>query len=121
MARKLVAPINPVMGVKAVKGELPKARRGDQARTMRYATAMAEVRRKVGPGTWASIATFGAAAGAAGVRRHILRGDRPIDGRLSEWDIEARRVYGEDGQATGSELFVRLKAPRAKSTPKAKK
>lgn len=107
---------DPVVEVKAVKGELPDQPMGDHTRRTRYARAMAEVRAKVGAGTWASIATFDTPTGAAGVRRAIYRGERPIDGRLSEWEIEARRTYDDADVAVGSELYVRLKVrkPRAK-------
>lgn len=79
------------------------------ARSNRYRDAMAQARAKVRKGRWVSIAVFESPTGASQVKRSILRGERPIDGKLSEWEIETRRVRDSAGTVTGSELFVRLK------------
>lgn len=106
--RKRVAPRrDPAMKVRKVDG-LPPQHRSSTARVLRYQTAMAEVR-KMGKGVWAVIAEYDSPNGAAAVRRAIIAGERPIDGRLAEWEIETRRTRDGDGVLTGSELYVRLK------------
>ena len=93
----------------SVVGDLPPDQRHHNARSMRYQAAMAQVR-KMGKGKgWASIATFDSANGAAAVKRAILRGERPVDGKLSDWEVESRRVRDDAGTITGSALYVRLK------------
>jgi hypothetical protein len=94
-------------------GELPARRLTN--RTTRYRDAMAEVRKKAkgkGGGGWARIATFDSPNGAAAVRRALLKGERPIDGKVSDWEIESRRTRDNAGELAGSELYVRLKGGR---------
>lgn len=76
-------------------------------RTMRFARKMAEVREQVGEGVWVGIGSFTGRKGAATVAEAMRRGDRPVDGEVGDWDIEARR--SSDG---GSTLYVRLRGAR---------
>lgn len=86
------------------------------SRTMRFAIQMAEVRalvrdKKIKSGQWVPIAEFQSARGAAEVKAAMVRGERPVDGVLEDWDIEARRATDEDGRtARGSVLWVNLRA-----------
>lgn len=102
---KKVGRRDPVVAVRKVGSELP---RHATPRSMRYRDAMAQVRSFGKRAGWASIATFDSPNGAAQVRREILAGRRPIDGRLDDWEIESRRTRDDAGEITGSELFVRL-------------
>lgn len=98
---------DPVVKVRAVK-ELP-ASRPPSHRSMRYADAMAEVRAKGKRGGWHQIATFETGDGATIVRRRIMAGERPVDGKVADWDIEARRLRDDDGTVIGSGLYVKLR------------
>lgn len=98
------ARVEPTVAVQAVD-ELPHYR---DPRTDRYRVAMAEVRKK-GRGKWFQVATFESPNGAADVRRAITRRERPIDGKLTEWEIESRRLRDDRGDVIGSGLFVKLK------------
>lgn len=86
---------------KVVK-EIPPQRKPDR-RTQAYAEAMADVRKVNGRGKPTIIAEFTSPSGASSVRRMMLRGERPIDGKLSDWVIQARRHDG------GSTLYVTLR------------
>lgn len=70
---------------------------------------MAKIRKKGKRSGWHQLATFTSAPGAAVVRREMLAGKRLIDGKVTDWDIETRRLHDDDGQTVGSALYVRLK------------
>lgn len=100
------APPEPVMTkdvTKATVDELPPARAMSN-RQLRFAVKMAEVREKVGYGVWTALGTFTSPHGARLVRNAMEAGERPVDGELDEWDIEARR-----NDAGGSTLWARLR------------
>ena len=87
---------------KGVVKAVPPRNRPDR-RTQVYAEAMAQVREVNGRGVPTVIAEFSSPTGATTVRRLMMQGQRPIDGKLSDWDIQARRHDG------GSTLYVTLK------------
>ncbi len=89
----------------AVVDEIPAQRYGRSGRSMRYANVMADVRAKVGAGKAVRVATFAGRGGANVVRRALERGERPVDGELSDWEF-ATRVMG-DGTSV---LYVTLKS-----------
>ena len=89
--------------------EPPRSRRSISATQTRYRDAMAQVRKKGKGRGWFEIATFASVTGAAVVRRGMLAGERLIDGKLSDWEIESRRLHDDDGRAIGSALYVKLK------------
>jgi hypothetical protein len=91
----------------AARRPAPKPKTGSRGRGSRR-DPVVQVRKKVGKGKWASIATFTAPNGAAAVRRAILAGERPIDGKLTDWEIESRRTRDRHGELSGSELYVKL-------------
>ena len=100
------APPEPVMTkdvTKATVDELPPARAMSN-RQLRFANKMAEVREKVGYGVWTALGTFTSPHGARLVRNAMEAGERPVDGELDDWDIEARR-----NDAGGSTLWARLR------------
>lgn len=97
-----------VVKVRAVT-EPPAPLRSVSSRQRRYQAAMAAVRKKGKGGGWHEIATFDSASGAAVVKRDMLRGDRLIDGKLSDWEIETRRLHNDVDAVIGSALYVRLK------------
>lgn len=88
---------------------LPDRQRTISKRQLRYRDAMASVRKKGKGRGWFSIAQFASASGAAVVRREMLAGTRLIDGKVSDWDIETRRIHDAGGKVIGSELFVKLR------------
>lgn len=101
------------VGVAAVPG-LPRS--APHPGSVVYRDAMAQVRKKgrAAWGKWFLIATFQSPNGAASVKRQLLTGRKPVDGLVREWDIETRRTRGDDGELDGSQLYVRMKVPRAK-------
>lgn len=81
---------------------------------VQYRDAMAQVRAKGkgAVGKWHRIATFASPNGATAVKRKMLRGDKLIDGKVSDWEIESRRTRDTRGVLNGSQLYVRLKAKK---------
>lgn len=77
----------------AVVDEIPPARTAT-ARRFRYANVLAEVREKVGPGKAVKIAEFTGRSGATTVRRELVNGHKPVDGRVEDWEFTARRLDG---------------------------
>lgn len=89
--------------------EPPSSRRTISVTQRKYQAAMAQVRKKGKGRGWFEIATYASATGAAVVKREMLAGKRLIDGKLSDWEIESRRLHDDDGRVIGSALYVRLK------------
>lgn len=89
--------------VSSVVDEIPPLRTST-SRRMRYARVMADIREKVGVGRPVLIATFVGKSGASTVRRQLLNGEKPVDGRVADWEIEARRM-----DSGGSCLYCTLR------------
>lgn len=90
--------------VSAVVDEIPPARTAT-ARKFRYANVLADVRAKVGAGKPVKIAEFVGKSGATTVKRELIKGLKPVDGRVDEWEFTARRL-----DSGGSCLYAVLKA-----------
>jgi hypothetical protein len=90
----------------AVVDEIPPAR-GSGDRKYRYAKVLADIREQVGPGKPVKLAEFVGATGAQVVRRGLMDGSKPVDGRVEDWQFDARRL-----ESGGSVLYATLKADR---------
>lgn len=89
---------------KAIVDEVPPSGHEISAKRLRYQTKMAEVRAKVGPGKVVCLVTYASRTTARATIRRLEAGEQPIDGKLSDWELTARRTA--DG---GSALYVKLK------------
>lgn len=89
---------------KAVVDSVPPDGHQTNAKRLRYQTKMAEVRKKVGPGKTVLLVTYASRTTARATIRRLEAGEQPIDGKLSDWELTARRT--PDG---GSALYVKLK------------
>ena len=88
---------------KSVVDEIPPLRTST-SRKYRYARVMREIRDKVGPGRPVLIAEFVGKSGASTVRRQLLNGLKPVDGAVTDWELDARRF-----DTGGSALYCTLK------------
>lgn len=75
----------------AVVDEIPPARTAT-ARRYRYANVLREVREKVGVGKPVKVAEFAGRSGATTVKRELVNGLKPVDGRVEDWEFTARRL-----------------------------
>lgn len=82
-------------GVVKVDQLPPPRRTGPNSRTLRYQTKLAEIRKGAKVGEPCILARFKGPGGAGLVRRRILAGETPVDGKVSDWEFDARRV--DDG------------------------
>lgn len=86
----------------AVVDEIPPPR-GPGERKFRYAKVLREIREQVGPGKPVKLAEFVGATGAQVVRRGLMNGDKLVDGRVEDWQFDARRL-----ESGGSCLYATL-------------
>ena len=95
---------------KAVVKSVPVQKRKPLPSSLRYRDTMQKIRKEVGVGKPVALAYFVSGTGAYEARRAILRGERLIDGKLSDWDLQARKVDVMDVafEKYGSVLFATL-------------
>lgn len=96
---------------KAVVKAVPAQKRKPLPSSLRYRDTMQKIRAEVGVGKPVALAYFVSKTGAYEARRAILRGERMIDGKLADWDLQARKVEGQGvkgGEKYGSVLFATL-------------
>lgn len=86
----------------AVVDEVPPSGNA-RGRTMRYANVLAEVRAKVGKGKPVIIATYTSRQSATFAKKAMENGERPVDGKVSDWRFTARRT-GDGGSVLYAEL-----------------
>lgn len=87
----------------AVVDEIPPARHSSTERKMRYAKVLREIREQVGVGHPVKMAEFVGPIGATTVRRDLMTGKKPVDGRIGDWKFDARRL-----DSGGSVLYATL-------------
>jgi hypothetical protein len=86
----------------AVVDKVPPANR--QRPSAVYAATLHAIRTNGIVGKPVRLATFAGKSGANSVRRALVNGDYPVDGKVSDWELVARRNAGG-----GSTLFATLK------------